>query len=130
MNLLYFGVRQQATLYRETGVIFNGSGGHCMSYRRFLLGALLFFEMAAAAETSLPFPGARAAVAAFPVGRGRGKSYGLRGSPRAAESIVEAIKKTVRRITGSHSDGLISLPGSTMKPVKRLTIAGMSQVPC
>jgi hypothetical protein len=28
MNLLYFGVRQQATLYRETGVIFNGSRGH------------------------------------------------------------------------------------------------------
>jgi len=44
-----------------------------MSYRRFLLGALLFAEMDSAAETSLPFPGARAAVAAFPVGRGRGE---------------------------------------------------------
>ena len=101
-----------------------------MSYRRFLLDALLFAEMASAAETSLPFPGARAAVAAFPVGRGRGKSYGLRGSPRAAESIVEAIKKAVRRIRGSRSDGLISLSGSTMKLVNYLTIAAMSQVPC
>ena len=101
-----------------------------MSYRRFLLGALLFAEMASAAETSLPFPGARAAVAAFPAGRGRGKSYGLRGSPRAAESIVEAIKKAVRRIRGSQSDGLISFSGSTLKVVRRLTIGGTSQVPC
>jgi hypothetical protein len=45
-------------LYRETGVIFNVSKGHFMSNRWLVLVALLFAELASAAETLLAFPGA------------------------------------------------------------------------
>jgi hypothetical protein len=48
---------------------------------------------------------------------GGGEIVRVKRLAQAAESIVEAIKKGVRRIRKSQSDGLISLSGSVMKLV-------------
>ena len=96
MNLLYFSVRLQAVLYRETGVIFNVSRGHCMSNRRF--GARRHYcsrKCAAAAETPLAFPGARGAVAAIPGGRG-GEIVRVTTLAPSGLNRREAIKRPVR----------------------------------
>ena len=93
-----------------------------MSYRRFMLDALLFAEIASAAETSLPFPGPGRLWPPFGLAGGGGNRTGYEARPERL--------KAARRIRGSQSDRLISFPEGTMKLVKRLTIAAMSQVPC
>ena len=81
MNLLYSAFGCRRVLYRETGVIFNGSRGHFMSNRLLVIGCLLLAQMALAAETPLAFPGRWAPRRPLP-GGGAAKSYGLRRSPR------------------------------------------------
>src|SRR4051794_21260842 len=83
----------QAVLYRETGVIFNVSRGHCMSCRCGLLGTLLFASAAFSAETPLAFPGAMGVAATTPGGRG---GEIVKVTSLAAEgpgSFLEAVKK-------------------------------------
>src|SRR4030095_10997339 len=99
--------------YRETGVIFNVSRGHCMSNRVWVVGVILLAHCATAAETPLAFPGATGAAAGTPGGRG---GEIVRVTTLAASgpgSFLEAVSKAGRRIVVFEVGGTIDLAERT-----------------
>ena len=98
-----------------------------MSYRCFLLGTLLFAQMAAAAETPLAFPGAVGAAATTPGGRGGEIVRVTTLAPNGPGSFIEAVKKPGPRIVVFEVGGVIDLAESTVKITEPfLTIAGQT----
>src|SRR3989337_942043 len=98
-----------------------------MSYRCVPLVALLFAQLAAAAETPLAFPGAAGAAATTPGGRGGQIVRVTTLAPTGPGSFVEAVKKSGPRIVVFEVGGIIDL-GETAVKIKEpyLTIAGQT----
>ncbi len=114
-------------LYRETGVIFNVSGGHFMSNRLWVVGALLLAHCVAVAETPLAFPGAVGAAATTPGGRGGEIVRVTTLAPSGPGSFVEAVRRPGKRIVVFEVGGVIDLAESTVKITEPyLTIAGQT----
>jgi len=98
-----------------------------MSNRWLLLGALLFVELATAAETPLAFPGAMGAAATTPGGRGGEIVRVTTLAPNGPGSFLEAVKKTGPRIVVFEVGGIIDLGEFTVKITEPyLTIAGQT----
>src|SRR3954470_17523080 len=117
----------QAVLYRETGVIFNVSRGHCMSNRCWVLGALLFVQIAAGAETPLAFPGAVGVAATTAGGRGGEIAKVTSLAASGPGSLLEAVRKGGPRTGVFEVGGVIDLAESTVKITEPfLTIAGQT----
>lgn len=98
-----------------------------MSYRGFLIGALLLAQTAGGAEPPLAFPGAMGAAATTPGGRGGEILRVTTLAPTGPGSLLEAVRKRGPRIIVFEVGGTIDLGESVLRIAEPfLTIAGQT----
>jgi pectate lyase len=98
-----------------------------MPYRGLVIGALLFAQVALAAQTPLAFPGAMGAAATTPGGRGGEVIRVTTLAPSGPGSLVEAVRKAGPRIVVFEVGGTIDLGENVLRITEPfLTIAGQT----